>query len=207
MFTNREQAAELLVKKLREYQGKDLLVLAIPRGAVAMGKIIAQALSAPFDIIVVRKIGAPFNPELAIGAVAPANTVYWDEKLCRRLHVDKEMRNEKLKSKNEERKEREKLLRGNKAYPVMKNKTVIVVDDGVATGATSIAAAKFIKKKKAKKVILATPVIATDTLPKVKRYFDEVVYLEASGEFHAVGQFYEEFEQVSDEKVLDLLSN
>lgn len=206
MFQNREQAAQLLSEKLIRFKGKDRLVFAIPRGAVVMGKIIAQALSAPFDVLVVRKIGAPFNPELAIGALAPGNTVYWDSRLCRQLHITKEMKNEKVKSKNEERREREKLLRGNKRYPGIKNKTIIVVDDGVATGATSIAAAKFIKKRKARKAILATPVIATDTLPRVKRYFDEVIYLEASDEFSAVGQFYEEFPQVEDEEVIQQLA-
>lgn len=205
MFTNREQAARLLIDRLHMYKGADILVLAIPRGAVMMGKIIALALSAAFDVLVVRKIGAPANPELAIGALAPGNTVYWDSSLCRQLSVDRKIKDERLKMKEEERIEREKLLRGNKPYPTLKNKTVLVVDDGVATGATSIAAAKFIKRKKAKKKILVTPVIATDTLPKIKRYFDEVVYLESSGQFHAVGQFYEEFPQVSDEEVVEIL--
>lgn len=207
MFRNREQAAQLLVGRLTKYKGKDVLVFAIPRGAVVMGKIIAKALSSPLDILVVKKIGAPANPELAIGAVGPQKTVYWDLNLCRALRVDREAKNQELRIKNQEREERESTLRGKKPYPSLTNKTVLIVDDGVATGATSIVAGKFVKKKRALTSVLATPVIAKDTLVKVRRYFDEVVYLEAPEEFHAVGQFYEEFPQVSDDEVVKLLGN
>lgn len=205
MFKNREQAASLLVEKLKKFKDRDVLVMVIPRGAVIMGKIIAKELSAPLDILVVKKIGAPYNPELAIGAVGPQDTVYWDSKLCRALRVDSRTKNRELRTKNQERRERERLLRGNKRYPSLIEKVVIVVDDGVATGATSIVAVKFLRKSKAKKIVLATPVIARDTLSKVKRYFDELIYLESSNDFRAVGQFYEEFPQVSDDEVREML--
>lgn len=207
MFKNREQAAHLLAEKLRHLKGKNVLVFAIPRGAVVMGKIIASSLSALLDVIVVKKIGAPHNPELAIGAVGPEKVVYWDSKLCRAVNVAKKIKNQELEIKDEERRERERLLRGKKAYPNVKGKTVLVVDDGVATGATSIVAGKFMKRMGAKKTVLVTPVIAKDTLAKVKRYFDRVVYLNMPDEFHAVGQFYEEFPQVSDDEVIKILSN
>ena len=208
LFKNREQAAELLVKKLNTYQRRsNVIVFAIPRGAVGMGKSIAQALFGAFDIIVVKKIGAPNNPELAIGAVGPENTVYWDLALCKVLRVDKRIMNYALRIKKKERRDREKVLRGNKPYPSIKDKTVIIVDDGVATGATSIVAAKFLKKQGVGKSILATPVIAKDTLKKVTDYYNEVVYLESSRDFHAVGQFYDKFPQVSDEEVVAILRN
>lgn len=205
MFANREQAAMLLALKLEPFKKEKLLVFAIPRGAVGMGKIIAESLNAPFDILVVRKIGAPRNPELAIGAVGPDGIAYWDQTLCKALGVNKGMKNGELRIKNQERKEREKQLRKGEVYPNMQDKTLLVVDDGVATGATVIAAAKFIATKQAKKIVLATPVIAKDTFVKVKRYFDEVVYLEVPQEFRAVGQFYKDFPQISDEEVKEML--
>lgn len=205
MFQNREQAASLLTEKLKKFKGKDVLVMAIPRGAVIMGRIVAEALSAPLDILVVRKIGAPYTPELAIGAVGPGNTVYWDRNLRKAIGASKYQSASWRTQKENEREERERFLRGKKQYPNMEGKTVLVVDDGVATGATSIVGAEFLKKKKAKRSILATPVIAQDTLSKVKRYFDQVVYLDAPEEFHAVGQFYEEFPQVSDNEVIAIL--
>lgn len=207
MLESREQAGQLLGENLAQYKGRpDVVVLGIPRGGVVVAKAVAQALGAPLDVVVIKKIGAPNNSELAIGAVGPMGVVYWDNKLCRRLGVNQ---NEKLKMKNEklrELEEREKLLRGKKGYASLKNRTVIVVDDGVATGATSLAAAKFIKKMKAKKIILTTPVIAKDTLIDIKRYFDEVIFLEAPEEFYAVGQFYEEFPQVTDDEVIQILN-
>ena len=146
MFTNRRQAGQLLSAKLSRFTGKDTLVLGIPRGGMLVAREVAKLLQAPLDALVIRKITLPQNPELAIGAVGPANTVYWDSSLCRQLGVERKIKEERLKVKEDERNKREMLLRGSKPYPTMSNKTVLVVDDGVATGATSIAAAKFIKK-------------------------------------------------------------
>lgn len=206
MFINRQQAGELLAARLKDYQGKkDVVVLGIPRGGVVVAQVVAQALTAPLDVVIVKKIGAPNNPELAIGAVGPGGVVYWDNKLCRRLGVDGKTKLEARSKKLEELREREKLLRGRKGYKNLANKTVIIVDDGVATGATVMAAAKFVKKMGVKKVMLAVPVIAKDTLAHIKRYFDEVVFLEQPQEFYAVGQFYQDFPQVSDETVVEIL--
>ncbi|MBI2036183.1 phosphoribosyltransferase [Candidatus Microgenomates bacterium] len=206
MFDNREQAGELLSKKLENYKKRgEVVVLGIPRGGVVVASKVAELLKLSLDIVIVKKIGAPHNPELAIGAVAGAKIIYWDNRLCRQLGVQP---NEKLKIKNEklrELAERERLLRGKKNYNNLKNKTVILVDDGVATGATAIAAGKFIKKMAAQKIILAVPVIAKDTLLYIKRYFDEVVFLESPEGFHAVGQFYQEFNQITDDEVRKLL--
>ncbi len=205
MFQNRQQAGELLAAKLKDYQRKEVVVLGIPRGGVVVASAVAEFLQLPLDIIVIKKIGAPNNPELAVGAVAGAKIIYWDNRLCRQLSITKSEKLEVRSKKLEELREREKLLRGEKKYNNFENKTVILVDDGVATGATAIAAGKFVKKMKAKKIILATTVIAKDTLLHIKRYFDEVIFLESPEEFHAVGQFYQDFPQVGDEEVKAIL--
>lgn len=206
MFINRQQAGELLAGQLKEYKGKkDVVVLGIPRGGVVVAKIVAQALLAQLDVVILKKVGAPSNPELAIGAVGPGGVVYWDNELCKRLRVTRAERLELRSKKLGELREREKLLRGKRKMITIKNKTVILVDDGVATGATVLAGAKFLKKMKVGKIILAVPVIAKDTLNHINRYFDEVVFLEIPEEFYAVGQFYQEFPQISDETVIKLL--
>ncbi len=205
MFNDREQAGKLLVDKLFFYKDKsDIIIWGIPRGGVVVAKVVAQELKKPLDIIVIKKIGAPENPELAIGAVGPSS-VYWDQDLCQRLNVRRAQIRQMAGQKEREQEEREKLLRGDKPYPNLKNKTAILVDDGVATGATVLAAYKSLKKMKVKKVILATPVIAKDTFLNIKRYFDEVIFLEKPEEFYAVGEFYREFPQVEDEEVIKLL--
>lgn len=207
MFQNREEAGRLLGEKLKEKYGKDVVVLGIPRGGVVVAKVVAAILGAPLDMVVVRKIGAPDNPELAIGAVGPGGVVYWDDRLCRQLSINKSA---KLKVKSEkllEQKEREKRLREGKNLTSLQDKIVLLIDDGVATGATVLAAALFLKKQKVKEAILATPVIAKDTLEKVKKYFSEVIFLDAPGQFYAVGQFYREFPQASDDEVIKLLED
>lgn len=203
MFDSREQAGKLLADKLFFYKDKsDIIILGIPRGGVVVAKVIAQELKKPLDLIIIKKIGAPTNPELAIGAVGPLKTIYWDKNLLQVRPADES----NLKSQKEkEQKDREKLLRGNKSYPDLKNKIAILVDDGVATGATVLAAYKSLRKMKAKKIILAVPVIAKDTFLNIKRYFDDVIFLENPEEFYAVGEFYREFPQVSDDEVIELL--
>lgn len=208
MFDNREQAGQLLGEQLSFYKDKnDVFVLGIPRGGVIVAKIVAQELKKPLDVIVVKKIGAPDNPELAIGAVGPLKTVYWHKRLCSQLNVNRSQGRQLAEQKEKERKDREKLLRGNKPYPSLKNKRVILVDDGVATGATVLTACKSLKKMKAKEVVLVTPVIAKDTFLNIKRYFDNVFFLEKPEEFYAVGEFYREFPQVEDEEVIKILNS
>lgn len=208
IFQNREEAGRLLSKKLRSFKRKnDVLILGIPRGGVVVAKEIADALKLPLDVVVVKKIGAPRNEELAIGAVGPEKTTYWEKDLCQRLGISE---NEKLKIKKEkirEREAREKVLRANRPPLNIKGKTVVFVDDGIATGATVMAAQKFLRKKKARNMILAVPVIAKDTLNNISKYFDKVVFLSSEEDFYAVGQFYREFPQVSDEEVRRILSS
>lgn len=207
MFKNREHAGELLAEKLEQFRGSNSLVLGIPRGGVVVAAVIAKRLLLPLDIVVVKKIGSLYNPELAIGAVGPEKTVFWDNNLIDQLGINSKVRNENLKMKNEERIEREKLLRGNNKPPILKNKTVILVDDGIATGATVKVSAIYLRKKKVKELLLAAPVISNDTFRSISKYFDRMVFLDVSSFFESVGQFYQEFSQVSDENVMKLINS
>ncbi|MBI2622669.1 MAG: phosphoribosyltransferase, partial [Candidatus Levybacteria bacterium] len=166
---------------------------------------VASILELPLDIIVVKKIGALNNPELAIGAVGPGNAVYWDKDLIERLGVSKVESSKFKVQSSKERKEREKALRKERGPINAKEKAVILVDDGVATGATVMAAQKALEKMGAARVILAIPVISKETLNDIKRYFDKVIALSVEEEFYAVGQFYKEFPQVTDQEVIKLL--
>lgn len=204
MFNNREEAGYLLAEKLRsQHYAKASHIAAIPRGGVVVGRVVANLLELPLVSIVVKKIGSPGNPELAIGAVGPEGTVFWDEKLLATLQLTEEEKKMLVEKTEQERKERE--VRLGVIPPELEDKTVVVVDDGVATGSTACCTALFLKKKNAKRVILATPVIARDTLALVKRYYTKLIYHNAPSQFYAVGEFYKEFPQVSDEEVARLL--
>ncbi|MCL5433233.1 MAG: phosphoribosyltransferase [Patescibacteria group bacterium] len=206
MFENREEAARLLLRKLGKFVGlKNLLILAIPRGGVVTGKIVAEKLNSLFDILVIKKVGAPQNPELALGAVGPEDTVYWDENIIRSINVTEEdLKGLKLQ-KEKERNDREIKFRSFQKARDIKNKIVILVDDGVATGATVLCAQKYLKKNKAKRIILAIPVIAKDTYQEIDKNFDEIIFLKKVENFYAVGQFYKEFPQAEDRDVIKLL--
>ena len=206
MFEDRQQAGFLLAQKLEKFANrKNILVLGLARGGVVVAKVISTYLNAPLDILVVKKIGAPNNPELAAGAVAPKDTVYWNKELVQTLEIKPVFAEKLWRGKQKEREEQEKILGRDKPLEIS-GKTVILVDDGVATGASVIAASIFLKKEKAKESILAVPVIAKDTLSDIRRYFDMIVVLEIAREFHAVGQFYKYFPQVENEEVTEVLN-
>lgn len=213
IFENRTEAAELLSSKLNNYKKiKNLLIIAIPRGGVVLGKIISDHLKAPLDIIVVKKIGAPNNPELAIGAVGPEGITYWDENLLEKIGASKNQSFDRLKTEIKSRKEKERsdlenILRDKKPPIGIKDKAIILVDDGVATGATVKCAINYLKKKNAKKVVLAVPVISEETFRDIEGYFDKIVVLDIEKKFNAVGQFYKEFYQITDEEVINILKS
>lgn len=206
MFLNREEAgARLAVRLSSEKAIGDSFIIAIPRGGIVVGKVISEILRIPLVVLIVKKIGAPQNPELAIGATGSLDIVFWDEKLIEYLGVSKKEKKEALITTVRTIKEREKSL-GIKV-PDAKGKTAIIVDDGVATGATAIAASMILKKLGSKRTILATPVISKRTNKELKRYFDKIISVENPDDFQAVGQFYQEFPQVEDEEVKALLRN
>ena len=205
MFKDREEAGELLAQKLISViKDEDIVVLGIPRGGIVVAKKVADRFGAPLDAVVVKKIGAPHNPELAIGAVGPEETIFWDAILCRHLGITGSEKKAAWLAKEKERKAREHLLHKKKQSP-FKNKTVVLVDDGIATGATVIVAAKYLRKKGVKELILAVPVVGHDTLRSITKYLDKVVALAVPEDFSALGQFYDTFEQISDDNVKKLL--
>lgn len=203
-FRNREEAARQLAERLTTYKGKHPLVLAIPRGAVPMARVIADALGGEVDVVLVRKLGAPGNPEFAVGSVDESGWAYIADYAAaagadeRYLEQEKQRQIEVM---------RDRRARYTAARPPIDpaGRTVIVIDDGLATGATMISALHALREKKPQKLIAAVPVSPPDTLRKVEKLADEVVCLEAPDHFMAVGQFYLEFPQIEDEEVERLL--
>ncbi len=205
MFKNREEAGRRLAERLSRYRGQDTVVLAIPRGGVVVGFEVAKALGASLDIIVPRKIGAPHNPELAIGAVAQDGSMMLDTELVAYLGVSAGYVREEAERQIREIGRRMELYRGKKPYPKLEGRTVIIVDDGIATGATMRAAVASVRKQRPAKLIVAIPVGPPDRVDSLRGEVDEVVCLSTPESFLAVGEFYQDFSQTEDETVIRLL--
>lgn len=208
MFDSRQSVGELLTQRLKQkgYGREKTIVFAIPRGGVVTGKAVADALGAPLDIVVVRKIPAPHQPELAIGAVGPGGTRVIDISLAERTGADENYLKKKIQELKKEVGNREAKFRAGRKPQDIKGKTVIVVDDGVATGATVEAAIRYLKTQKPKKIILAVPVASQESIKNLKPLVGDLVVLDIPEEFMAVGQFYREFPQVSDDEVVKILN-
>lgn len=205
MFQSRIEAGKKLSEKVIQYKGPHTLVLGIPRGGVVVAKEVARALGVSMDVVTVKKLSAPLNPELAIGALAPDNVSYVEWRFATNMGVDEVYMQEEIARKNEVLKQQEKLFRKGKGPIKVRDKIVILVDDGIATGSTMEAAIKWLRKKGAHKIICAIPVAASDTIKRIKPEVDELVVLEEPLEFRAVGEFYKEFPQVEDREVCSLL--
>jgi putative phosphoribosyl transferase len=205
IFDSRVDAARRLAKALVEYQGRNPLVLAIPRGAVGMGRVLADELGGELDIILVRKLRSPFSPEFAVGAIDESGWAYLAQHAARAGADEAYLEHEKRLQLETLRKRRAQYTPARPAIDA-KGRIVIVIDDGLATGATMIAALHAARAKQPQRLVCAVPVAAPDSLERVRPYADEVVCLEAPEEFYAVGQFYREFDQVQDAEVVALLA-
>lgn len=203
LFKNREEAGEKLAKSLKDYKAvKDVLVLGIPRGGVAVAYKVAKELNAPLDIVVTRKIGHPQNREFAIAAVDEVGSIIRDEGFLS-LDVDEHYISEEARAQRKEIIRRLKKFRGEEKHLDVKDKICLIVDDGIATGLTIKSAIKFLKNEGAKKTVVAVPVMPIDKLHEIEEEADEVIALEKPQIFLAVGQFYEDFPQTSDEEVAE----
>lgn len=204
-FVDRVDAGKLLASMMADFKGKDAIVLAIPRGGVVVGYQIATALGLPLDVIIAHKIGAPGNPELAIGAVAEDGTIFLDSNLAAYTGADETFIKQESEGQKTEIQRRLKTYRQN-SPPSLVGKEVIIVDDGIATGATMKAALASAKNRGAKTVTVAVPVGPPSTIEELKkRGSDRVVCLYTPEWFQAIGQFYNDFDQTSDEEVIKLL--
>lgn len=207
IFTDRTHAGTLLAQKLAPYASAAACVVGLARGGVAVAKILADGLNLPLDVLVVKKVGAPGEAELAIGALAPDGVSFIDWRFAQMLGVDEGYIKRVISDKREVIREKTLLYRKKKKPYRFREKTVILVDDGAATGATIEAAIRWLRKKHAKRIVVAIPVAPKELAPKIAPEVDKLVVLETPEGFGAVGQFYTDFPQVSDEEVVELLRN
>jgi predicted phosphoribosyltransferase len=205
MFRNREDAARQLARRLKGRSLHEPLVLAIPRGGVVTGAVLARELGADLDVVLSRKLRAPEQPELAIGAIAEDGQVYLNPDVQEYLGVLEDYLVEERRHQLAEIARRQQLFRAARPQARLADRSVIVTDDGIATGSTMIAALQAVKAQKPRELIVAVPVASPDRLKEVRRWCDEVVCLLAPEMFWAVGQFYEDFAPVEDEEAVSLL--
>ncbi len=205
-YDDRYQAGRVLVDLLKNYAKRtDVIVLALPRGGVPVGYEIAQKLSLPLDIFIVRKLGVPGHEELAMGAIASGGITVLNEEIVNLLHISTESIDTIQKSEQEELLRREQVYRGKKPFPELSGKTIILVDDGIATGYTMRAAIAALKQKKPAKLIVAIPVAARSTCDEIAPLVDEIICPMRPVNFYAVGLWYNDFSQTTDEEVMQLL--
>lgn len=206
LFRDRAEAGRRLAERLRHYAGRpDVLVLALPRGGVPVASEVARELGAPLDVFLVRKLGFPGQEELAMGAIASGGSRVLNRSLLRRLHVPEETVNAVAAREFRELERRERTYRGTKPPPAVRGRTVILVDDGLATGATMHAAAAALRGYDPARIVVAVPVGAASSCEEFGDVVDEVVCAETPEPFTAVGQWYDDFSQTTDEEVHHLL--
>ena len=204
-FKDRVEAGEKLAEALADLRGKDVVVLGIPRGGVVVADEVAKALGAPLDVVVTRKIEAPGEPEYALGAVTQDGEVIMDRQAAESLGATPDYLDEQVRTKREEVRERLRRFRGEEPYPSFEGKTVVIVDDGIATGSSVSAAVMSVRKGNPKEVVVAVPVAPADAVEALSQDGPRVVCLETPGPFLAIGEFYDDFEQVEDFEVKRIL--
>lgn len=209
LFQNRVDAGHKLAKRLARLKqsNKRIIIVAIPRGGVVIGDVIASELGAELDIVVSRKIGAPDNPEFAVGALMPDGSYFLNQEHVRMLNISPEYIQMKANAELKEIDRRLISYRGSKEYSnKFEGKTVVLVDDGIATGSTILASAKWLKNNQnCKKLVIAAPVAPEDILDNLKQATEEVIVLDTPEPFIAIGRFYQDFAQVTDEEVKEIM--
>jgi predicted phosphoribosyltransferase len=208
VFKNREQAGKMLALRLKKYKGTECALLALPRGGVPVAAEITTVLKVPVQVLLVRKIGAPFEPEVALGAICEDAEPFWNQDLLERigltaLDLQPVVKKERAKIRSQREKFRARSLTS--TAPNVAGQTAIVVDDGLATGATMMAAVQYLEGKGAKGIVVAVPVAPETTLQKLRDRGVETVSLESPRDLISVGQWYGDFSQVSDSEVVNLL--
>ncbi|HEU4829694.1 MAG TPA: phosphoribosyltransferase [Gemmatimonadales bacterium] len=206
-FRNREEAGLRLAAELSTYAGRrEVIVLALPRGGVPVAYEVARALDAPLDVLVVRKLGLPGHEELAMGALASGGVRLLDEEVLGTFRVSQPHIDRVMAVEQKELDRRERQYRGDRPFPDLTDRTVILVDDGLATGSTMRAAVKALRLKRPARIVVAVPVSAPETCDAFRSVADEIVCAVTPEPFYAVGLWYEDFSQTTDEEVSDLLA-
>jgi putative phosphoribosyl transferase len=206
MFKNRVDAGIKLAEMLRAgYENSNAVTIAIPRGGVVVGEVIARILHIPLDVIIPRKIGVPGNPELAIGSVTENNIIV-NEQLVQEIGISREYIEAEADRERQEIARRRKLYLGERKPLDLRDRIAIIADDGLATGFTALAAITAVRDFGPLKIVLAVPVAPTEAYDRLKKEVDELVCIQIETVFFAVGQFYETFEQTTDSEVVDILS-
>jgi predicted phosphoribosyltransferase len=205
MFRNRTDAGRRLADVLEDHCVDADVVLAVPRGGLPVGRAVADRLGVPLDVVAARKIGAPSNPELALGAVASDGTAWLNRPLIEKLGVDEAYLDDETAREHEAARRKVERYRGDRPAPELAGRTVLLVDDGVATGATTTACLRQVREAGATRVVLAVPVAPPDAVERLRGEADAVIAVETPPHFGAVGQFYERFDQVPDEEAVAYL--
>jgi putative phosphoribosyl transferase len=206
IFLDREEAGRQLAEALSNLKGEDVVVLGIPRGGVVVAAEVARAHGWPLDTVIPRKVRAPGNPELGLGAIAPGVRVL-DQRMLEMLGVSESYLEREIAEEEREIERRSEAYRRGRSAVEVKDKVAVVVDDGIATGGTATAAVRWAKAEGARKVILAVPVAPAEGVRNLSREAGQVVCLETPEPFYAVGQWYQEFPQTSDEEVVHILDD
>ncbi len=206
-YPNRQAAGKILAHALQAYANRpNVIVLALPRGGVPVAFEVAKSLNVPLDIFIVRKLGVPGHEELAMGALAMGGTIVFNDDVIKSLSISKQAIDHVIQEETKELQRRELNYRGQKPFPTLREKTIILIDDGIATGATLRAAIKALYQQKPASIVVAVPVAERTTSKKIASLVNKLVCPLITDDFYAVGQYYDDFSQTTDEEVRVLLN-